>query len=168
MKSSFYRDQTCIEKSLSILREWTLWCYHEKQTSRWLRISKSERKNYLSGDSKNCCICGENAENSTRVIHHCHSTGEIFGMAHSKCNLRARSTDLTPICFHSFSRYDSQQILKNLQLKPGEKFSAILTTYETYTSVSIAVPVGSHKHKRNRKVSIYHSLRFLTIYASNP
>ena len=161
MKSSFYRGQNCIDKLLSVLREWTLWCYHEKQTFRWLRISKSEREKYLSGDSKICCICGKNAEKSTRVIHHCHLTGEIFGVAHSKCNLRARSSNFLPIFFHNFSRYDSHHILKNLQLKPGEKLSAISKTDETYTSVSIAVPVGSYKDKRNRIVSLYHSLRFL-------
>ena len=50
---------------------------------------------------------------------------------------------------------------KTLQLKPGEKLSAIFKTDETYTSVSIAVPVGSYKDKPNRIVSLYQWLRFL-------
>ena len=43
----------------------------------------------------------------------------------------------------------------------GEKLSAIARTDETFTSFSIAVPVGSYKDKRNKFVTLRHSLRFL-------
>ena len=161
VKQSFYRGENSIEKLLSVLREWSTWCYSEKQRFRWLKITKTERKKLLSVDSVDCCICGEKAEMSDRVIHHCHLTGEIFGVAHSNCNLRARTTNFLPVFFHNFSRYDSHHILKNLKLKPGEKLSAISKNDETFTSFSIAIPVGSYKDKRNRIVPLFHSLRFL-------
>ena len=108
-----------------------------------------------------CCICGREAEVSTRVIHHCHLSGEVFGVAHSKCNLQARTTKFLPVFFHNFSRYDSHHISKNLKLEKGENLSAIARTDETFTSINLVMPVGSYTDKKNRNVRLFHSLRFL-------
>ena len=58
--------------------------------------------------------------------------------------------------FHNFSRYDSHQIFKNLQLNQAKNLRKSKTK-ETYTSVSMPVPVGSFRDKRNRSVTIIRS-----------
>ena len=72
MKESFYRGENSISKLLCTLREWSVWCYSQKQKFRWLKISKSERERILNVHFAECCICGKEAQVSTRVIHHCH------------------------------------------------------------------------------------------------
>ena len=144
IKESFYRGPNCIEKLLSVLRDWCKWSYREKQKFKFLKMCKTQRKRLLSAPSAECCICHKASEVSNRVIHLCHVTGTIFGVAHSSCNLRAQTTKFLPIFFHNLSRYDSHHILKNLRLLAGEKLSAIARTDETFTSFSIAVPVGSY------------------------
>ena len=80
----------------------------------------------------NCCICGDSTTLSERVIHHCHLTGKVFGVAHSSCNLKGTSTSYLPIFFHNLSRSDAHHIIKNLTLLSVEKLSAISRTDETY------------------------------------
>ena len=114
--------------------------------------------------SKTCFICGKDVERSDRVIHHCHLTGAVFGIAHSRCNLRARTPNFLPIFFHNLSRYDAHHIIKNLKLKPSEDLTAISKTDETFISFSINVPVGTYKKKCGKIVKLVHSLRFLDSY----
>ena len=99
-----------------------------------------------------------------RVIHHCHLSGTIFGVALSKCNLRARTTNFLPVFFHNLSRYDAHHILKHLKLKVGEELSAIAKTDEIYISFSINIPVGTCKMQSGQLVKLYQSLRFLDSY----
>ena len=129
--------------------------------SQFLKMCQTQRKILLSAPSAECCICHKASEVSNRVIHHCHVTGTIFGVAHSSCNLRAQTTEFLPIFCHNLYRYDSHHILKNLRLLAGEKLSAIARTDEKFTTFSIAVSVGSYKDKRNKLVTLRHSLRFL-------
>ena len=124
-------------------------------------MCKTQRNQLLSAPSAECRICHKAVELSNRVIHHCHVTGTIFGSVHSICNLRAQTTKFLPIFFHNLPRYDSHHILKNLRLLGGEKLSAIARTDETFTSFSIALPVGSYKDKRKKYVTLRHSLKFL-------
>ena len=114
--------------------------------------------------SKTCFICGKDVERSDRVIHHCHLTGAVFGIAHSRCNLSARTPNFLPIFFHNLSRYDAHHIIKNLKLKPSEDLTAISKTDETFISFSINVPVGTYKKKCGKIVKLVHSLRFLDSY----
>ena len=114
----------------------------------------------LNSDSS-CCIWAKDVDISERVIHHCHLTGKLFGIAHSKCNLRARTTNFLPIFFHNLSRYDAHHIIKKLQLQTSEELTAIAKTDETYISFNIKIPVGSYKKKSGDFVKMYHSLRFL-------
>ena len=161
MKASFYRGENSISELLCTLRKWSVWCYSQKQKFRWLKISKSERERILKVHFAECCICGKEAQVSTRVIHHCHLSGKVFSVAHSKCNLQARTTNFLPVFFHNFSHYDSHHILKNLELEKGEKLSAFARTDETFTSINLSVPVGSYTDEKNRIVRLFHSLRFL-------
>ena len=144
MKKSFYRGENSISKLLCTLRKWSVWCYSQKQKFRWLKISKSERERILNVHFAECCTCGKEAQVSTRVIHRCHLPGKVFGMAHSKCNLQARTTNFLPVFFHNFSRYDSHHSLKTLKLEKSEKLSAIARTDETVTSINLSMPVGSY------------------------
>ena len=109
----------------------------------------------------NCCICGDSITLSERVIHHCHLIGKVFGVAHSSCNLKARSTSYLPILFHDLSRYDAHHIIENLTLLSGDKLFAISRTDETYVSFSVSVPVGSYYTKNHQKATIINNLRFL-------
>ena len=161
MKKSFYRGENSRSKLLCTLPKWYVWCYSQKQKFCWLKILKSERERIINVHFAECCICGKEAQVSTRVIHHCHLSGKVFGVAHSKCNLQARTTNSLPVFFHNFSRYDSHHVLKNLKLEKGEKLSAIARTDETFTSITLSMPVVNYTDKKNRIVRLFHSSRFL-------
>ena len=88
----------------------------------------------------------------------------VFGVAYSKCNLRARTTNFLPVFFHNLSRYDAHLILKHLNLKVGEELSAIAETDGTHISFSINIPACTHKKQSGQLVKLYQSLRFLDSY----
>ena len=164
VKQDFYRGLDCIDKLLDMLRDWLYWCYGEKQMFRRLVVSEQQRKRMLNVANVSCCLCGMDVEKTARVIHHCHLSGTIFGVAHSKCNLRARTTNFLPVFFHNLSRYDAHHILKHLKLKVGEELSAIAKTDQIYISFSINIPVGTYKKQSGQLVKLYQSLRFLDSY----
>ena len=152
-KQSFYRED-CIAKLLDTLRDWVLWCYNEKPAFRLLKISQQQRMRMLNVSTVLCCLCGKDVERAARVIHHCHLSGTLFGVAHSKCNLRARTTNFLPVSFHNLSRYDAHHILKQLKLKVSEELSAIAKTDETFISSSVNMPVGSYMKKSGKTVKL--------------
>ena len=127
-------------------------------------VSEQQRRRMLNVAIVSCCLCGMDVEKTARVIHHCHLSGTIFGVALSKCNLRARTTNFLPVFFHNLSRYDAHHILKHLKLKVGEELSAIAKTDEAYISFSINIPVGTYKKQSGQMVKLYQSLRFLDSY----
>ena len=135
-----------------------------KNMFRRLGVSEQQRKRMLNLANVSCCLCGMDVEISARVIHHCHFPGTIFGAAHSKWNLRARTTKFLPVFFHNLSRYDAYQILKHLKLKVGEELSATAKTDETFISFSINIPVGTYRKQSGQLVEMYQSLRFLDSY----
>ena len=146
-KSAFYWGADCSSKLTETLRLRLKWVYSAKQTFRWLLISVADCQKYLSPVTINGFICADSITLSERVIHHCHLTGEVFGVAHSSCNSKARSTSYLTIFFHNLSRYDAHQIIKKATLLSGKKFSAISRIDETYISFSVSVPVGSYYTK---------------------
>ena len=125
-------------------------------------MSWSERQQLLSTENPICCLCQEHvSHNKEMVIHHCHYSGQVYGIAHSRCNLKARRSNFLPVFFHNLARYGAHHIFKNLQLAANEKLSAISRTDETYTSFSMSVKTGEYKNKFNVKVLLYSHIRFL-------
>ena len=117
---------------MDLLRSWSAWCYTEKRKFKQVKNSTDDRNILMERDESVCCLCGKMVEHNLRVIHHCHLTGEFFGVAHSKCNLRAKATRFLPVFFHNLSRYDAHHIIKYLKVNDGEKLSAIAKNNETY------------------------------------
>ena len=125
-------------------------------------MSWSERQQLLSTENPICCLCQEHISHKKEmVIHHCHYSGQVYGIPHSRCNLKARRSNFLPVFFHNLARYDAHHIFKNLQFAANEKLSAISRTDETYTSFSISVKTGEYKNKFNVKVPLYSHIRFL-------
>ena len=110
-----------------------------------------------------CYIC-KDAERAARVIHQCHLSGTLFVVAHSKCNLKARTTIFLPVFFHNLSRYVEHHILKQLKLKVSAELSAIAKTDETFISFSVNMPLGSYTKKSGKTVKLFQSMRFLDSY----
>ena len=77
------------------------------------------------------------------------------------CNLKAQIKRFLPVFFHNLSRYDSLHILKNVNVLPGEKFSAISRSDEIYISFSLRIKVSAYKRKDGKIVSLYSEIRFL-------
>ena len=90
-----------------------------------------------------CCICSEDIERAAIVIQHCHLPGTLLGVAHSKYNLRARTTNFQTVFLHNLTRYDAHHTLKQLKLKASEELSALANTDENFISFSVNIPVGS-------------------------
>ena len=160
---SFYRGEDCIEKLMNCLRKWNAWCDSERQRYRFLSdvLTKTQQEQFLASTrGEKCCICKSVIQDDP-VIHHCHSSGMIFGIAHSMCNLKAQIKRFLPVFFHNLSRYDSHHILKNINVLPGEKFSAISRTDEIYISFSLRIKVSEYKRKDGKVVALYSEIRFL-------
>ena len=115
----------------------------------------------MNKDQILCCLCETNVERSGWGIHHCHLTGEVFGVADPRCNLRAKTTGFLPIFFRGLSRYDAHEIIKYLKRNKFEKLSAIAKNDETYISFPLDVPIERFKSKSGQHAVLYHSLRFL-------
>ena len=160
---SFYRGEHSINTLMNCLHRWNNWCDSERQkfeNSNDL-ISKSHQKAYLaSAVDMNCCICNDFVAVSP-VIHHCHSTGKVLGIANSNCNLRAQTKRNLPVLFHNLSRLDAHHISKSLNVRPGEKLSAVSRTDEVYISFSLRIKFSKYICKDGRHVSLYSENRFL-------
>ena len=101
---------------------------------------------------------------TARVIHHCHLSGSIFGVVHSKCNMETRTTNFLAAFFHNLSRYDAHHILEHLKLKVGGELSTIAKTNETYILFSTNIHVGSYKKQLGQLIKLYQSFAFLDSY----
>ena len=141
-------------------------CCNGKKAFRLLRVSQQQRMRMLTVHKVFCCLCGKDVERASGVIHLCHLSGTLFGMAHSKCNFTARTTISLPVFFHNLSRYDAHYIPKQLKLKVSEELSAIAKTDETFISFSVNMPVGSYRKKCGKTVKLFQSMGFIDIYQS--
>jgi len=151
-------DKT-IEDFIDLLRQWARECRKKKQTHRFLIISKEDRKDLLKS-SDICCICKENITEK-KVIHHCHVTGNIFGVAHNACNMKVKTQNFLPVFFHNLSGYDAHHIIRKIKLLPEEKLTVVPTTYETYISFSLLIPCGKYTDRNDVEKSLYEEIRFL-------
>ena len=80
------------------------------------------------------------------------------------CNLKIATQSFTPTLFHNLSRYDSHQLIKNLNLKAKEKLTVVLCTDEICLSFSLHVTVGDYIMKEGATKTKYEELRFLDIF----
>ena len=163
----FYRGDDCIAVLMNTLRSWVRWADTERQRFRFLNMSKTRKQEMLQNWMEPCCIChksfsGELHDSSEeKVVHHCHVTGKIFGVAHNSCNLKVTVGSFLPVFFHNLSRYDAHHIVKYLKLEDNEQLSAISRTEETFISFSVHVPVRSYINKAGVEKTVRHEIRFL-------
>ena len=160
VKEQIYKGEDCISRLMDLLRSWSDWCFTERRKFKQLKISTDDGNILKERDEIVCCLCGKIVEHNLRVIHHCHVTGQMFGVAHCKCNLRAKTTRFLPV-FHNLSRYDAHHIINYLKLNDGEKLSAIAKNDKTYIYFSLDIPMDRFKSKLGLNVVLYHSLLFL-------
>ncbi len=113
-----YHGTDCITKMLDKLRIWARACRCLKQFYRVLHIEPSEKRRALD-NAVNCCICGDDFSSEPDgssgdplqpVLHHCHVTGKIYGVAHSKCNMKVRTQAFLPVLFHNLSRVSANRV----------------------------------------------------------
>ncbi len=101
-----------------------------------------------------CCICGKPfIPNDIRVVHHSHTTNEVFGAAHQSCNLQCPHPNFFPIFFHNLSRYDGHIV--TLAFDTGkDRITVIPCTAEHYISFSLFLSESENSF----------SIRFLDTY----
>ena len=147
---------------MDCLRRWLNCCDGENQNYRDLKkvLGTKEREQLLRSSAKKCCLCKSEIE-SDAVIHHNHATGEVYGLAHSKCNIKARTIMFLPVFFHNLARYDAHHILKYLQLRPNEILSAIARTGGIFISFCIKFQTSEYTTKQGVQKPIYSEIRFL-------
>ena len=93
-----------------------------------------------------CGICGKDLEKASRIIHHCHPSGTLIGVAFSKFNLIARIRIYLLVFSLNLSRHGAQPNLKQLKLKVSEELSTIDKTDEIFLpSVSLCLWDYTHK-----------------------
>ena len=161
VREKIYKGKDCITRLMDLLRSWSAWCYAEKRKIKQLKISTDDRNILMNKEEILCCLFGKSVELNHRSNYHFHLTGEIFGVAHSQYNLRAKTTRFLPVFFHNLSRYDAHHFIKYLKLNNGEKLSAVAKNDKTYISFSLDIPMESFKCKVGQNVVLYHSKLFL-------
>ena len=78
-------------------------------------MSNSAKQDFVENRTAPCCICEKNfLITEEKVVHHCHLTGTVLGVAHSACNLAVTVGSFLPVLFHNLSRYDAHHIVKYL------------------------------------------------------
>ena len=107
VKESFYRGDNSINKLVDCLR-WLKFCDTENQKYRDLKkvLRTKEREQLLRSSAKKFCSCKSEIE-SDAVIHDNHATGEVYGLAHSKCNLKARNVKFSSTTWLGMMRITS-------------------------------------------------------------
>ena len=158
----FYRGEDCIAVLMQTLQKWLRWKDKERQRYGFLKMSSFDKREQLKNWFGPCCICQKIVESDhEKVVHHCHLTGTVFGVAHSSCNLLVTVGSLLPVFFHNLSRYDAHQIIKYIKLEENETLLAISRTEETFISISVQVPIRSYINKCRVEKLVCNKLHFL-------
>ena len=105
-----------------------------------------------------CWLCGEELGDD-KVKDHCHYTGKYRGAAHTKCNLKYRKPNFTPVVFHNLSGYDAHLFIKNLGYDLGN--NCIPNNEEKYISFTKTIKVGSYENKKGEIKPKTHNIRFI-------
>ena len=113
-----------------------------------------------------CWIChGHFADNSTKVLDHCHWSGVFLGWAHNKCNLNRRANNFTPMFAHNLQNYDLHHIVKALsKCSTRHKFTIIPASDEKYISLEMKIHIKSYEDKNGVTKNVYENVRFLDSY----
>ena len=74
-----------------------------------------------------------------KVRDHCHYTGKYRGAAHSKCNLKYRTTKKIQVVFHNGFTYDYYFIIKQLAREYKSNFGCLGETTEKYITFSVPI-----------------------------
>ena len=143
-KYSFYRENDCIKKFCSELKELgtKIVNYEQKEIT---PLTSDDAALYQS--QKQCYICGKvfcydkkqerRFELCKKVRDHCHFTGKFRGAAHCICNLRYKVPQEIPVKIHNGSKYHYHLIIKELAEEfGGENFECLDENTEKYISFS--------------------------------
>ena len=83
--------------------------------------------------------CSKCKPSYTKVLDHCHITGQFRGAAHSSCNIQLRINPKTiaiPVIFHNLRGYDGHLIMQSINKSDG-KLSCIPNNMEKYISFQL-------------------------------
>lgn len=84
--------------------------------------------------SKQCHICkGEFLNGDTKVVDHCHLTGDFRGIAHQSCNLNYKNARVVPVFFHNL-RYDAKILVEEIASFGRGRVDIIPMNSENYIS----------------------------------
>jgi len=126
----------------------------------WVEPTPEEWEKYYL--AKVCHYCHEpfndEFKSLSKVLDHCHLSGQFLGPAHSKCNLQARVPDFLPILFHNSSFYDLKFIVRELGKFEGD-IKVIPSNGETF--ISLSKQVNCADGKRYIWLRFLDSCRFL-------
>lgn len=107
-------------------------------------------------EQKECVLCEKDfSKFEKKVIDHDHATGQVVGMAHSSCNLKAVRGLFIPVIHHSSAHYDNKILISHLAKKYRGSITVIPRTKEHYVQFSLHV-----KNESNKKIE----LRFIDSY----
>ena len=84
-------------------------------------------------------FCSKCKPSYTKVLDHCHITGQFCGSAHSSCNIQLRINPKTiaiPVIFHNLQGYDGHLVMQSISKSDG-KLSCIPNNMEKYISFQV-------------------------------
>ena len=104
--------------------------------------------------AKTCYAC-ELELKEDRVRDHCHLTGKYRCAAHSKCNLKMKTSTFVQVLFHNLEGYDSHLFVKSL----GGKINCIPKTNKKY--ISFSKKVVYNPDKKPLEIRFLNSVKFM-------
>ena len=86
-----------------------------------------------------CVICRRPVEVRHAVVHHCHLTGDILGLAHYKCNLEAcYDKNGLSVFAHNLRGYDAHFLIADAhQHETKNKINIIANNFEKYMTFDV-------------------------------
>ena len=112
-----------------------------------------------------CWICEKLFGEESKVLDHCHYTGNFLGLADNECNLKRRTLNFIPVVAHNLSNYDLHHLCNELHHFAKEcRINVIPQTSEKYISLTVGVPVRTYKDKNGLEKTVYENLRFVASF----
>ena len=157
-------SENCISDFLKVLEKVARDMHFKKQQNRFFKGNVDTTLN-----SDDCWLCGEQfgvsteiSNDKSKVLDHCHYTGEFLGWAHSRCNLKKRALDFTTVVAQNLSNYDLHHLCLQLhECNPSNQIRGIPTTDEKYISLCLRVHITDYINESGWKVGVYEEMRFI-------